>query len=242
MLLDLLSTDMSVSYNVKLAHRIGLHTSIYVAELINIYRKATQKGKIVDGKYFRVDRDYIELRTTLTKEEQRELDQALKNISVVKISSNSRDTIGIDIEELSKLVLDDDANKIEGSVKTQLKKKAPTKKDAIIAQLKSYVSASNDELRDAYYEWIEEAYARNGWMSAASIREAQRAIDNYSGKDLDIALDILHIASTNGYKDIMWAIDRYEKNGMYKKITAQVNSTTEAKTPKATLTFTDEVY
>ena len=242
MLLDLLSTDMSVSYNVKLAHRIGLHTSIYVTELINIYRKATQKGKIVDEKYFRVDRDYVELRTTLTKEEQRELDQALKSISVVKISSKNRDTIGIDIEELSKLVLDDDANKIEGTVKTQLKKKAPTKKDAIIAQLKSYVSASNEELRDAYYEWIEEAYARNGWMSAASIREAQRAIDNYSGKDLDIALDILHIASTNGYKDIMWAIDRYEKNGMYKKITSQVNSATEMKTPKATLTFTDEVY
>ena len=191
MLLDLLSTDMSVSYNVKLAHRIGLHTSIYVTELINIYRKATQKGKIVDEKYFRVDRDYVELRTTLTKEEQRELDQALKNISVVKISSKNRDTIGIDIEELSKLVLDEDANKIEGTIKTQLKKKAPTKKDAIIAQLKSYVCVSNDELRDAYYEWIEEAYARNGWMSAASIREAQRAIDNYSGKDLDIALDIL---------------------------------------------------
>lgn len=242
MLLDLLSTDMSVSYNVKLAHRIGLHTSIYVTELINIYRKATQKGKIVDEKYFRVDRDYVELRTTLTKEEQRELDQALKSISVVKISSKNRDIIGIDIEELSKLVLDDDANKIEGTVKTQLKKKAPTKKDAIIAQLKSYVSASNEELRDAYYEWIEEAYARNGWMSAASIREAQRAIDNYSGKDLDIALDILHIASTNGYKDIMWAIERYEKNGMYKKITSQVNSATEMKTPKATLTFTDEVY
>ena len=242
MLLDLLSTDMSVSYNVKLAHRIGLHTSIYVTELINIYRKATQKGKIVDEKYFRVDRDYVELRTTLTKEEQRELDQALKSISVVKISSKNRDTIGIDIEELSKLVLDDDANKIEGTVKTQLKKKAPTKKDAIIAQLKSYVSASNEELRDAYYEWIEESYARNGWMSAASIREAQRAIDNYSGKDLDIALDILHIASTNGYKDIMWAIERYEKNGMYKKITSQVNSATEMKTPKATLTFTDEVY
>ena len=242
MLLDLLSTDMSVSYNVKLAHRIGLHTSIYVTELINIYRKATQKGKIVDEKYFRVDRDYVELRTTLTKEEQRELDQALKNISVVKISSKNRDTIGIDIEELSKLVLDDDANKIEGTVKTQLRKKAPTKKDAIIAQLKSYVSASNEELRDAYYEWIEESYARNGWMSAASIREAQRAIDNYSGKDLDIALDILHIASTNGYKDIMWAIERYEKNGMYKKITSQVNSATEMKTPKATLTFTDEVY
>ena len=169
MLLDLLSTDMSVSYNVKLAHRIGLHTSIYVTELINIYRKATQKGKIIDGKYFRVDRDYVELRTTLTKEEQRELDQALKNISVVKISSKNRDTIGIDIEELSKLVLDDDANKIEGTVKTQLKKKAPTKKGAIIAQLKSYVRASNEELRDAYYEWIEESYARNVWMSAASI-------------------------------------------------------------------------
>lgn len=242
MLLDLLSTDMSVSYNVKLAHRIGLHTSIYVTELINIYRKAIKKEKMIDNKYFRVDRDYVELRTTLTKEEQRELDQALKNISVVHISSKNKDNINIDIEELSKLVLDDDANKIEGSVKTQLKRKAPTKKDAMIAQLKSYVTTTNDELRSAYYEWIEEAFARNGWMSAASIREAQRAIDNYSGKDLDIALDILHIASTNGYRDIMWAIERYEKNGMYKKITSQVNSAAHTNITRASVTFTDEVY
>lgn len=241
MLLDLLSTDMSVSYNVKLAHRIGLHTSIYVTELINIFRKATKKNKIVDDKFFKVDRDYVELRTTLSKDEQRELDNALKGINVVNISSKSKDVISIDIEELSKLVLDDDANKIEGSIKAQLKKKTLTKKEAIVKNLKDCVATTNEELREAYYEWIDDTYSRNGWMSIASVREAQRAIDSYSGKDLDIALDILHIASTNGYKDIMWAIDRYEKNKMYKRITAQINSTTEVQSNSA-VTFTDEEY
>ena len=48
-LFDLLSTDMYVSYNVKLAQVLDLQSAIYISELININRKAIEKNKLKDG-------------------------------------------------------------------------------------------------------------------------------------------------------------------------------------------------
>ena len=78
MILDLLSTDMYISFNIKLAHRIGLQAAIYLGELLNINKKAIQKEKIIDGNFFKLNRDYIEQRTTLQKQEQKELDKLYK--------------------------------------------------------------------------------------------------------------------------------------------------------------------
>ena len=69
MILDLLSSDMYVSYNVQIANKIGLEEAIYISELININRKAIQKNKIEDG-YFNIDRKYITNRTTFKLEKQ----------------------------------------------------------------------------------------------------------------------------------------------------------------------------
>lgn len=244
MLLDMLSTDMQVSYNVKLAHRIGLHTSIYITELLNINRKALQKKKITDDGYFSVDRDYVELRTTLEKSEQRDLDNALSNIGVITVSKESKDKISLHIDKLSGLLLDEDENKIETVIKPLLGNKRMTKKEKIIENLKKSIVTTNEELRSAYFDWIDSVYDRNGWMSVASVRDAQRAIDVYTGKDLDMALDILRIGATNGYKDIAWAINSYEQNKVYRTVTYRLNEQTMLRdnTQDKNITFTDEVF
>ena len=41
MLIDLLSTDNLANYNIKIAQVMGLHSAIYINELINISNKAT---------------------------------------------------------------------------------------------------------------------------------------------------------------------------------------------------------
>ena len=40
MLIDLIRTDNYVSFNVQLAHIVGLHAAIYLSELLNINSKA----------------------------------------------------------------------------------------------------------------------------------------------------------------------------------------------------------
>ena len=58
MLLDLLSLDNYVSYNIKVAEILGLHAAIYLSELMNINDKAIRKSKTKDN-FFTVDRKYI---------------------------------------------------------------------------------------------------------------------------------------------------------------------------------------
>ena len=243
MLLDLLSTDMSVSYNVKLANRIGLHTSIYITELLNINRKAILKNKLFDSTYFKVDRDYIEARTTLDKKEQRELDVVLVNLNVLKIHPTSNDIVHLDVDALSGILLDDDLQ-VAVNVKRASKIKKNSKKDAVSRALKMSISVTDPELRQAYDDWIDAVLLREGWMSKPAVVNGQRVIDSYTGKDLDVALEILRIAAISGYRDIEWAIEKYEKNRVSGSVSARLNTPAYEEKPKASpkVLFTDEEY
>lgn len=243
MLLDMLSMDMYASYNVKLAQRIGLHTAVYVSELLNINRKAIQKCKMIDGQYFKLDRNYIEQRTTITKKEQKELDAVLVNLNVLRIHTTSKDIISIDLDALTGILLDDNS-KIECSIKNIATKKKSAKNEAIVTALKESICVPNVELRKAYDDWIDSVMSRYGWMSKVAIVEGQKQLDSYTGKDLDIALEILRLAAVNGHRDITWSIEKYEENKSNNRISAQLNASayhTEQKS-STPISFTDEAY
>ena len=245
MLLDMLSSDMYANFNVKLAHRIGLHTAIYVAELININRKAIMKEKLVDGKFFKVDRTYIEQRTTLTKTEQKELDSILVNLNVMSVHSTSKDIVYLDLNAFTGILLDDNS-RVECNIKNIALRKKNTKKDVMVTGLKESICVPNVELRKAYDEWIDSVISREGWMSKTAIKEGQKMVDNYTKKDLDIALEILRIAATNGYRDVTWAIERYEKNLSNSGLMSQLNApayTAHSNIPtKEDIFFTEEEF
>lgn len=200
---------MYVSVNIKLAHRIGLHAAIYLGELLNINRKAIQKEKTIDDTFFKVNRDYIEQRTTLQKQEQKDIDKMLEELSIISIGAN-KDTLSINTNAITGLLLDDESEIVD-KVLEPVKKRRMTKKEAIAASLKNNIHTDNDELRKAYEEWIEAVMARQGWMSAASVRDGQDVIDKYTSKDLDMALKIIEIGAINGLRDLTWAINTYEK-------------------------------
>lgn len=213
MVLDLLSTDMYLQFNIKLAHRIGLHSAIYLGELLNINKKAIQKGKLVEDNYFKVDRTYIEQRTTLQKQEQRDLDKSLEELNIIHIGSN-KEILNVDTDALTGLLLDDNSALVDKIIQP-VKKKRLSKQEAISNALKNNIMTENTELKKAYEEWIDVVCAKQGWMSAASVREGQNEIDKYTNRDLDLALKIINIASMNGYRDMTWAINAFEKD--YKK-------------------------
>ena len=83
----------------------------------------------------------------------------------------------------------------------------------MLENLKSNIVTSNDELREAYYSWIEGVYAKEGWMTKQAVISGQRALDAYNTtRDLDVALKIIEIAALNGYRDMTWAINTYNKD------------------------------
>lgn len=213
MLLDLLSMDNYAMYNVKLAEIFGLHPAIYLNELMNINEKAIRKSKITGESCFTVDRNYIEKRTTLTKSEQIKIDESFKEIGLLKVDEQNQNIMTLDITVLTSIVSGGkDLIKELKLITSKISKTKRTKDEIIKDELKSHISTSNPELYSAYCDWIDAVYAKQGWMSARSVKVAQIDVDNYSNRNLDIALKVVEIAAIRGYREMEWAINVYKQD------------------------------
>lgn len=209
MLFDLLSTDMYVSYNCLLAHTLGLNAAIYISELVNINRKAIRKNLLSNG-FFKIDRSYIEQRTTLKKEEQESLDKSLEEINILSIG-DSKDFLKVNMDSLTGLMLEKNKKIVEETSKI-VKRGRPSKKDAILKALKAYITTPNNELKEIYYNWIDAVMEKQGWMSKDSVIEGQNVVNNFCGESLESKIKLVKIASIGGLRDMNWAINEYKKN------------------------------
>lgn len=222
MLIELLSTSNYVSYNIKLAEILGLHTAIYLSELMNINAKAIRKDKLDENK-FTLQRDYIKSRTTLDENEQIDIENKLLKMGILEKGDSPND-MSVNINVLTTLAMSQDESLINNCKKiASTKSKRQSKEDSIKNAMKLCIQTNNKELREAYYLWIDAVYDRQGWLSKAAVMEAQSTIDKYSNRNLDIALNVLKIAAMNGYRDINWAINKMP----------QYNSPASFDTPKS---------
>lgn len=240
MLIELLSTDNYVSYNIKVAQLLGLHAAIYLSELMNINDKAIRKKKVTENT-FKLDRKYIASRTTLSEKEQLDIETNLLKLGILK-KGETKDDLSLNLTVLTSLLMSQDEKLLENISKlTDLKTSKPkkTKAEAVRDELKKYIETNNEELREAYCDWIDAVYARQGWMSKKSVIHAQRTIDEFTGRDLDIALKLLELASINGHRDIDWTIDLYKKQHV---VNYKVFSFNPGKTQKETVKVSDEVF
>ena len=213
MLLDLLSVDNYASYNVKVAQIFGLHPAIYLNELLNINEKAVRKSKITGESTFTIDRAYIEKRTTLTKAQQLEIDETFKEIGLLKVDESNQNMMSLDITTLTSIMSEGKEFIKELKLMTKRISKTRRTKDEIIKEeLKNHIQTDNPELYEAYCDWIDAVYAKQGWMSARSVKVAQQDVDNYSNRNLDVALKIIEIAAVRGYREMEWAINVYKQD------------------------------
>jgi hypothetical protein len=212
MLIDLISMSNYGYYNIQIANMLGLETAVYLGILLDINSKAIRKNKITDN-YFTVDRKYITSRTTLNEDKQVAIEKTLKDIGILTISEESKNSFNINISALYTIIGEDDSTVIK-DIKKIVSKKANSrsKADAIKDTLKANIVTSNEELRMAYCDWIDAVYAKQGWMSKKSVVSAQTLIDDFADHNLDVALKIIEIASINGYRDMEWALNNYKQN------------------------------
>lgn len=213
MLLDLLSMDNYVSYNIKVAEILGLHSAIYLSELMNINDKAIRKSKTKDN-FFTVDRKYITKRTTLSVEEQIKIDKQFFEIGLLKVDESCKNTMTLDMAVLTTMLSGDEKaiSDLKKLVKSVSKPKTQTKMQEQCELMKTYIRTTNTELYEAYCDWIDSVYAKLGWMSKKAVVFGEDLIDETSNHDLDVALKILDIATVNGYKDMTWAVKMYNDN------------------------------
>ena len=222
MLLDVFDNDNSISVNYRTIQIFGLPTAVYLTELINIYKKATRKNKLVEDGYFKVDRKYVNNVLGLTPEEQIICDLNLIKTSVLKKSSDNPDILKIDIKLYLSLLCSEDM-KLYDDVKKQMKVQKPkgtkeSQRQQYINVLKNSIECSNYELLTALRDWVEGVYARpNGFLSKSSIKIFQDTLNSYTKGDLDLALRVVQIATVQGYRDCQWAINMLEDSEKRKK-------------------------
>ena len=181
---------------------------------MNINEKALRKHKVEED-FFTIDRAYIHKRTTIDSKKQEEIEKTLLKIGILEKSKENSDTISLNITILTSILMNPDEKLIKNINKIikQNAKSPKVRKDEIIKQnLKNQIFTTNDELLEAYGKWIEAVYDKEGWMSTEAIIAAQEAIDNYSNRNLDLALNIIRIATINGYRDATWAINVFNKD------------------------------
>jgi hypothetical protein len=215
MLIDLLSTGNYVSYNVKLANIIGLNPAIYVSELLSINTKAIKKNKI-ENNYFRLDREYLQSRTTFDEKTQLEIEDILISAGILEKSETEKDLLFLNITTLTTILMSEDEKLVDtltSLIKVNTKKNKRTKRECIRDNLKQYITCENKELKEAYEGWVDGVFANpKGFLSKRSIEVFQKTVDEFANHDLDKALAVIDIAAVNGYRDCTWAINVYNKN------------------------------
>lgn len=227
MLVNLLATSNQGSYNITLAHMFGLPCAIYINELINITEKALRKNKVSEG-FITLDRAYIEARTTLSVEDQLDIDKRLIEVGILQKSDCGN--LNLNILELSNIMMCDDEtlNKdIEQIMKRVKKATKRTKEESIAEKLKSHIQTTNQELREAYSQWIDTVIQKEGWMSVSAVICGEQIVNNFANHNLDTALCLVRIASINGYRDIQWAINSFQQNYQLKYVCADTSYSNE---------------
>lgn len=222
MLLDVFDNDNSISVNYKTIQIFGLPTAVYLTELINIYKKATRKNRLIEDDYFKVDRKYISNVLALTPEEQIVCDLNLIKTSVLKKATDNPDILKLDIKLYLSLLTSEDF-KLYENIKKQMRVQKPkgtkeSQRQQYINILKNSIECSNYELLTSLRDWVDGVYARpNGFLSKSAIKIFQDTLNNYTKGDLDLALRIVQIATVQGYRDCQWAINMLEDSEKRKR-------------------------
>ena len=214
MLLDLISPSQQCYFNIKLAHLLGLHTAIYLSEILSINEKAVRKGRCVEGSYI-VDRDYIESRTTLTPDEQLNIDAKLKSLGILDFADNIPNQLTLNITMLTTMLMEDN-ERLRSTVDevNRVISKAPKKdkRQSIFYALKRGLDCSNDELRTALCDWIDGVAANpRGFLTKKTVNIFREKVDEFAQHNLDVALGVIQIATVHGYADATWAIKKYKE-------------------------------
>ena len=193
---------MICTFNTDLVKKFGLNSAVILGQMIEQFNTAVEKNTVLDSEWFRLNSRVIFYRTGLITSYQ---DSVLK--SLVKVGALSKRTYNQDVYyKINDLSKNYDGFVLETKEDTQNKKRL-----YFLNKLKACIHTTNDELSKAYFEWIEEVYNKKNYLSVKAVTEAQSVVDAYANHDLDIALELVNIATVSAYSDMHWAILAYEK-------------------------------
>lgn len=217
MLLDIMSPYSYLQVNTKMINIFGLNVAAYWAELLNIYPRVIKKKKdevIQANGYFTIDREYIRQRTSLDLSEQTKCDKVLVNIGVLSIDEADPNKICISLNAMFEILSEDDAEAIVAIQKKAKAKKSTTKatkQDMIKFNLKKAIRDTDEEVKNAYYNWIDSIMDGKNFLTKQVVEIFESTVQAFSTSKV-VRLKLIEIATVHNYRDANWAINIYNKD------------------------------
>lgn len=210
--LDILSTTYGqTTFNIKLAHILGLKTALYWSVLVDALFQAKKKNKVNEEGYFTLDRKYVFETTTLTTPEQKECEKILGTLGYLE-NGTKVNSVRVDVGGIVELIQTDDEKRIE-QVKTLVSKIVDVDKDAqrveaMSKNLKSRITETDLDIAEALYGWVD---SLEGKANGKTVELFQEALNRYT-KDKKVKLELIRRATVMGYRDLGWVINAYERD------------------------------
>ncbi len=203
MLNSILSNRNYLMINVTLINRIGLQEAVYLTELLNY--DCSDDGIVI------IDRDKICERTSIKEKDQLVIDKKLYSLGVI-LSVENDIKIKLDFSAISTIITCEDKDTLTNISRVkQVAINKRNKNEAYLDSLKKYINPTTPELTAAYYDWISSVQSKTGWLSKETVLEAQRTVDMFSKGDNAVAIEVVKLSSSRGYRDMRWAIKIYNE-------------------------------
>lgn len=211
MLVDILSSCNYQSYNVYLAHRIGLNNAIYLNALIDLYQYTKNYNSLQFEEYFYIDRSWITQKTTYTTDEQLKLESTLISMGLVVLAED-KNYATVNLDTIAGLSTTSDQSVIDSFKKVKDSASKSSEKSAyVLKAVKNNISASlPTEVQNALSLWLDSVYAKSKFVNNTLLKSAEDFLMPIINSNLNKALEVIRICTVNGYREMDWGLKKYE--------------------------------
>lgn len=216
MLLDVVSPNSYLTFNVNIAHVIGLVNAVYCSELLEIYNKARKKQKLDQDNYFIVNRDYVKNRTSIKLDEQYLCDVSLSKVGLIKLDKTNPDRIHFDVKQFLKIIAEEDSKVLDTIAKkinlpTNERESKELKKAKIKINLKKLITINNVQIAQALESWIDAIFENDKvFLNSNAVKDFQKTLFECCGNDVSKTIEIINTAKSLSLIDCTKAIESYE--------------------------------
>ena len=217
---DVMSPDAYGRFNRRLAQLTNLPTAVYWSELLLVCSRVTEKKTYdVDG-YFKLDRDYMTRRTTLSVDEQLEADSILTNLGVLDPYPDDPNRMRVDLQKMCNILIDETfkpSKTLKKNLTASKAQKSEAKKQGILITMKNCISELDPDIKSKYESWIDSVYASKRFLTKVLIQNFETSINKYVSNNWsatftinkEVKLKLLDIAIRTGYTDPDWVITKF---------------------------------
>lgn len=200
------------SYNVDVAKVYGVRSAVFLSFL---FRKLAESSEDSVS----IERSTIYENTGLDEKEQMDIESSLSDIKVICVEkfrgSETKNHYKFDekmfVSIQTHTSLDDLINEEPVKQQRQSVQKRTTKRDLLIKHLKSSISVESEVLRQSLCDWIDSVYSNpKGFLSVQSVSLSVKELFDFTEKE-DTQIEIMNIAIRGGFRDLSWAINKYEQ-------------------------------